>query len=182
MKVKPQADPHKKQEEVYSDDRVGDIDLEGGFGLGKASPGAKPKETFYTSPTKSEPKANKFNETKNKLFTQGITTFENEEKNKILERMPEKQVAFEEFKESKGSEIVELIERDKNSQKDLRIKIKEKSEECQELKSIIESRAFEVKELKENNPDQYAEVYELLKTDKTNYKHILVDVKELKNE
>lgn len=56
--METQPDVESKPEDLTSqDERVGDIDMEGGFGLGKAEPSAKPKETFYNSPTKGSNKA-----------------------------------------------------------------------------------------------------------------------------
>jgi len=56
--METQPDVESKPEDVNTtDERVGDIDMEGGFGLGKAEPSAKPKETFYNSPTKGNNKA-----------------------------------------------------------------------------------------------------------------------------
>lgn len=49
-----QNDSHIIEEEGKDREMVGDIDQEGGFGLGKADPNSKPKENFYSSPTKSE--------------------------------------------------------------------------------------------------------------------------------
>jgi len=41
-----QQQPSSKHEVERDDDKVGDIDQEGGFGLGKANPDSKPKETY----------------------------------------------------------------------------------------------------------------------------------------
>ena len=45
MEIQP--DMESKPEDITAQDKLmDDIDMEGGFGLGKAEPSAKPKETF----------------------------------------------------------------------------------------------------------------------------------------
>lgn len=128
------------------DDRIGDIDMGGGFGLGKADPNSKPKETFYSSPTKSDGKG-MFLETKTKFNK----TTEADDKQTV--KVVDKQTAYLEFKESRGGEIVKDIEQDRESQKVKKEQIHAISDRCSEFKETIEQLTIELKDMQSRGED-----------------------------
>jgi len=68
--------------------------------------------------------------------------------------VPDKQTAFGEYKESRGKEIVDQIERDRDLLKDKKDKIKQISSFCQELKADIESVTTELQIMKARDEDR----------------------------
>lgn len=120
--------------------------MEGGFGLGKAEPGAKPKETFYNSPTKGEGKGGSL---KNDSQQQTKEGFETSSKNAQRPKMDRNQ-AFVEFKESAGAELVQEIEENKEKNKNKKAELKSKHSDLADLKSEINKLTNEIASLKES--------------------------------
>lgn len=145
--METQPDVEAKPEDVTAqDERVGDIDMEGGFGLGKAEPSAKPKETFYNSPTKGSNKV---------VHTDagGNTAkdgFDMTNKQAYRPKM-DRNNAFLEFKESAGLNLVTEIEQDKSNLKAKKAQLKSMHAEFTSLKDEINKLSEEIQSLKETS-------------------------------
>lgn len=152
--------------------------MEGGFGLGKAEPGAKPKETFYNSPMKGDGKY------KDKVESQQGTKegFETSSKAQYRPKMDRNQ-AFSEFKETAGAELVQEIEANKQKNKIKKAELKSKHVELTELKEEINKLSNEISTLKESkNVDENelkTKEYNLADM-KSSYKEKYSEVKESK--
>lgn len=118
--------------------------MEGGFGLGKAEPSAKPKETFYNSPTKGEGG-------KGAKTDVGFGTKEGFETSSKVAYRPkmDRNQAFSEFKETTGAELVAEIEANKEENKSNKAELKIKHTELSLLKEEISKLADEIKTIKE---------------------------------
>jgi len=180
VRYDPGLDLKKDNKEVPvvqgADDRVGDIDTEGGFGLGKADPNSKPKEIFFGSPSKTDQQPH---ETKTKFHP---TTANSEEMKRTYQKAPDKNIAFAEYKDSKGRDTILLIERDKETLREKKELIKSLSLKCTQIKTQIEELTAQVTILKstDDGSDQYRNVLHSLKALKSEYKEHLQEVKEAK--
>lgn len=148
--METQPDVESKPEDVNTtDERVGDIDMEGGFGLGKAEPSAKPKETFQNSPTKGNNKATGNIDVGYKSGTEGFDKVKEKGQRPKMDRNN----AFMEYKESAGVELVAEIEQDKTNLKTKKAELKIMHTEFTNLKDEVNKLSEEINSLKESASD-----------------------------
>lgn len=141
--METQPDVESKPEDVTAqDERVGDIDMEGGFGLGKAEPSAKPKETFYNSPNKGAGKV-MHTEVGYATAKDGFDVNKQQYRPKM-----DRNNAFQEYKESAGLDLVTEVEEDKANLKAKKVELKNMHGEFTSLKEEVNKLTEEINSLK----------------------------------